>query len=136
MALYEANYIKLFQLVPELDSRDGAHVSCVSGDSDLHLQIEKRSKYTCELRLTYLFPEDDGVIADPDLVVRVYFDARMAEVTSWINAERHELLRYLSRQLQRELGICWSRNIVFSKWLEYLHDKGHSFSSAAARNAL
>lgn len=129
MALYEANYIKLSQLAPQLESCEGAHISSVPGDSDLHMVIEKRSKYTCELRLTYLFPDDDGLIADPDLVARVYFDARMAEVKSWINGERHELLRYLGRQLGQELGLCWSRNIVFSKWLEYLHDNGHSFVS-------
>ena len=118
-------------MVPDLDSRDGTHISVTTGDSDLHLSVEKRSKYTCELRLTYLFPEADGQVADPDLVARVYFDARMAEVKGWINGHRHELLRYLSRQYQQELGICWSRNIVFSKWLEYLHERGHFFAPVA-----
>jgi len=127
MALYEANFIKLLHLIPDLDSRAGMHISSAVGDSDLHLSIEKRSKYTCELRLTYLFPEENDLVADPDLVARVYFDARMAEVKGWVNGHRHELLRSLSRQYQQELGLCWSRNMVFSKWLEYLHEKGYAF---------
>ena len=128
MALYEANFIKLLQLMPDLEKYDGAHVSAAPGDHNLHLLIEKRSKYTCELRLTYLFAENSDLVADPDLIVRVYFDARMAEVTGWIDAERHELLRRLRRECRQELGLCWSRNIVFSKWLDYLLECGHAFS--------
>lgn len=131
MALYEANFIKLRQLVPHLDSFEGTHVSVVAGDSDLHVSIDKRSKYTCELRLTYLFPEDGGLVADPDLVARVYFDARMAEVKGWINGHRHQLLRDLGHHYRPDLDACWSRNMVFSKWLEYLQERGHHLSPTA-----
>ncbi len=135
MALYEANFIKLAQLTGDLGRIDGTQVSAVAGDCELYLTVEKRSKYSCELRLTYLFSEADGVeVADPDLVAKVYFDARMAEVKGWINAHRHELLRSLSRQCHRELGLCWSRNIMLSKWLDYLIDQGHSFSPAIRRH--
>ncbi len=132
MALYEANFIKLSQLVNNLHDCAEVQVSGVTSDSDLYLQIEKRSKYTCEIRLTYLFAEDEKFIADPDLVARVYFDARMAEVKGWINSHRHELLRTLKRQYGQELGLCWSRNIMFSKWLDYLLEKGHAFPDAVA----
>ena len=87
MTLYEANYIKFMQLVPDLSARKGEFLSRSPEDCDLHLTIEQQSKYTCELRLTYLFEEEggEGDIFDPDLVVRIYYDARMAEVYSWIN---------------------------------------------------
>ncbi len=98
MTLYEANYIKLAQLVPTLAGRAGTLVSQRPGDCDLHLSIEKQTKYTCELRLTYLFEDRDGQISDPDLVARVYYDARMAEVSSWINHHRHAVLNSLSRE--------------------------------------
>jgi len=135
MALYEANFIKLNQLVSNLGDCAEIQLSGVPADSDLHLQIEKRSKYTCEIRLSYLFAEGEIFIADPDLVARVYFDARMVEVKGWINSHRHELLRTLKRQHRRELGDCWSRNIMFSKWLDYLLEQGHAFPSAAALSA-
>lgn len=131
MALYEANFIKLNQLVKGLDQCAGDHVSFATDDCELYLQVEKRSKYTCELRLTYQFDEPEGLIADPDLVARVYFDARMAEVKGWIDSHRHELLRMLSRHCHRELGHCWSRNIMFSKWLDYLLEQGHVFPTVS-----
>jgi uncharacterized protein YqiB (DUF1249 family) len=132
MALYEANFIKLTGLVADLRHCPAEQVSRVSDDCDLYLVVESRSRYTCELRLTYRFEEPDGSVDDPDLVARVYFDARMAEVTGWINSHRHELLRRLSRECGRELGHCWRRNIMFSKWLDYLHDQGHGFDPVAA----
>jgi len=131
MALYEANFIKLNQLAMGLHQCADNQVSHVSDDCELYLRIEKRSKYTCDLRLTYQFDEPEGLIADPDLVACVYFDARMAEVKGWIDSHRHELLRSLSRQYGHELGHCWSRNIMFSKWLDYLLERGHAFSSKA-----
>ena len=134
MALYEANFIKLNQLVSGIESCPDTQVSCSTDDCDLYLQIEKRSKYTCELRLTYRFEEVEGLVADPDLVARVYLDARMAEVKGWIDSHRHELLRMLSRHCHQELGHCWSRNIMFSKWLDYLLDKGHEFAPISSLN--
>lgn len=131
MALYEANFIKFRHLVTDLDRRSGAAVSSVADDCDLHLAIRSRTKYTCEIGLTYLFEEPDGPVADPDLVARVYFDARIAEVTGWINAHRHELLRYLTRRYGLELDLCWSRNTMLGKWLDYLVERGHRFGPPA-----
>ena len=91
MALYEANFMKLCQLVECLEVR-AAHDACGAGwpeisvvaeDCTVYFAIQNRSKYTCEVRLTYLFDEFDGIVSDPDLVARVYFDARMVEVIGW-----------------------------------------------------
>jgi uncharacterized protein YqiB (DUF1249 family) len=134
MTLYEANFIKLIQLIPQLSVRTGATRSSVDSDCDLYLTIENQTKYTCELRLTYLFEETgldsefEGVIADPNLVAKVYYDARMVEVYSWVNAHRHTLLHRLKHQYERELDQRWVRNIMLSKWLDYLQDRGHSFA--------
>jgi uncharacterized protein YqiB (DUF1249 family) len=128
MTLYEANFIKLVQIVPELSCVSKNLVSKSTEDCDLHLTIEHQTKYTCELRLTYLFDEDAGAVADPDLVARIYFDARMAEVRSWIDWRRHEVLRSLSEGWGTQLDQRWIRNMMFSKWLEYLQEKGHGFS--------
>lgn len=129
MTLYEANYIKFMQLVPALSGRKGGFLSQTPEDCDLHLNIGQQSKYTCELRLTYLFEEggDEDNVFDPDLVVRIYYDARMAEVYSWINQHRHTVLHTLNSQCKSHLNQRWARNIMLGKWLEYLTDRGHSF---------
>jgi uncharacterized protein YqiB (DUF1249 family) len=128
MTLYEANYIKFMQLVPALSGHKGDLVSQSPDDCDLHLSIEQQSKYTCELRLTYLFAGNDGGVSDPDLVVRIYYDARMVEVYSWINQHRHTVLDGLSQQYRSHMDQRWKRNIMLGKWLEYLSDRGHSFA--------
>ena len=132
MVMYEANFIKLNQLVHSLPECSGHRLSFSENGCHLHLTIEERTKYTCHLRLTYLFDESDrsagnALIADPDLLAKVYFDARMVEVKGWINAHRHELLRELGRRYFRPLDQCWTRNIMLSKWLDYLLDQGHRF---------
>jgi uncharacterized protein YqiB (DUF1249 family) len=132
MALYEANFLKLNQLVANLDNRAGVSVSYSEEDCNLYLCIGQRAKYTCDLRLTYLFPDLGGSIADPDLVARVYLDARMAEVRGWIDEHRHTVLQSLDRRYSRVLDRCWVRNIMFSKWLDYLLEKGHGFSTGDA----
>jgi uncharacterized protein YqiB (DUF1249 family) len=135
MVMYEANYIKLNQLVQGLAECSGRRLSHSANGCNLHLTIEERTKYTCHLRLTYLFDDgDDGgkSVADPDLLAKVYFDARMVEVKGWINAEHHSLLRELSRRFYRPLDQYWTRNIMLNKWLDYLLEQGHQFPSDPA----
>ena len=135
MVMYEANYIKLNQLVHSLPECSGRHLSYSDNGCNLHLAIEERTKYTCHLRLTYLFDCNDmgnESIADPDLLAKVYFDARMVEVKGWINADHHKLLRELGRRYYRVLDQCWTRNIMLNKWLDYLLDQGHQFPADAS----
>ena len=72
-------------------------------------------------------------VADPDLAVRLYLDARVAEVTAWAAFHRHELLADLTERYSRELDRRWARNIVLGKWLDYLLDNGHSYAVTGAR---
>ena len=77
MTLYESNYIKLHQLVPALEWPAAAIVSSTPRDNDLHAEIVRREPYTTTLRLTYWFDDAGIAVADPDIVVRIYHDARL-----------------------------------------------------------
>ena len=125
MALYESNYLRLLQLIPELDRLDGCFRSRVAGDCDLHVEIIERCRYTVTLSLTYHLETDDGLLVDPDMTVRAYLDGQLAEVMAVGNCERHGRLRELVREHRRELDRRWRRNIVLNKWLDYLSDQGH-----------
>ena len=125
MALYESNYLRLHQLIPDLDRLDGYYRSRVAADCDLHVEILERSRYTITLSLSYFFNENGIRIADPDMQVRVYLDCRLAESLSLRGDHRHAALRKLSRAHRKELDKRWRRNIVLNKWLEYLMDHGH-----------
>ncbi len=125
MAMYESNYLRLLQVVPELERIDGCYRSRVAGDCDLYVEILERSRYTVTLSLTYFFENGSGRIADPDLVVRAYLDGKLAETMSLCGDHRHTELRRLTKAHCHELDSRWQRNVVLNKWLEYLIDQGH-----------
>jgi len=125
MALYESNYLRLLQLIPELERLDGYYKSCVAGACDLHVEIVDRSRYTVTLSLSYFFYENDRRIAEPDMKVRAYLDGQLAEAMNLRGEHRHAELRRLARGHGQELDGRWRRNIVLNKWLEYLMDQGH-----------
>jgi uncharacterized protein YqiB (DUF1249 family) len=134
MSLYESNYIRLSWLVPNLGNIQGALVSEVQGDCPLHLVLVERSRYTTSLSLTYLFDDTEGKVADPDLQIRVYHDARLAEVQACARWHRHSILESLRSQLARDLGDRWLRNVMLNKWLDYCVERGHRFAVPAPTN--
>jgi uncharacterized protein YqiB (DUF1249 family) len=136
MTLYESNYIRLGWLVGDLRALDGEHRSRVDGDVELKLSVLERGPYTTTLALTYVFADEQGTaVEDPDLEIRVYHDARLAEARTDAGRPAHPGLRQLSDRARREaegsaLGHRWARNMMLNKWLEYCVDRGHRFGSA------
>jgi uncharacterized protein len=112
MALYESNYIRLSALAGTLASLSGEQCSSVPGDCDLVLKVVERCPYTTTFVLTYRLPGEPPEY--PDLQVRLYHDARLAE----------------AQAPERELDQRWARNVMLNKWLEYCLERGHRFSSA------
>ena len=137
MSLYESNYIRLRGLIPHLEAIGTSALSTVSGDCPLHVMIEERSRYTTTLTLTYLFDVPDAAdgsaspgLRDPDLQIRVYHDARLAEVQSCARWHRHEVLESIRSDCARALGDRWLRNVMLNKWLDYCVERGHRFDQA------
>jgi len=125
MAIYESNYLRLLQLIPELDRLDGYYRSRVAGDCDLHVEIIERSRYTVTLSLSYFFEVAGQRVADPDMKIRAYLDGRQAEAMTFSGDHVHVELRRLWRAHRGELDARWRRNVVLNKWLEFLMDRGH-----------
>ena len=72
-----------------------------------------------------------GVSApDPDIVVRIYHDARLVEAVSSGEAHRHTKLRELAESSNAELDRRWRLNMLLNKWLDYLFEVGHSLGAA------
>src|SRR5690349_12511465 len=77
--LYERNFKLIECLCPELEFPFDDAVSYSSTDLPLRLTVSERGRFTVAFRLTYEFPDGDGLKREPDLEVRVYRDARLAE---------------------------------------------------------
>lgn len=131
MDLYERNYIQLRRLLPVMPPALTVRASQTPGGLDLYLRIIERCRYTSELTLTYQFSHDDGPpVAEPDLRIRVYHDARLAEVMA-AHSRRHTAfstdLADTGRVDRASLYLRWRINRFLYKWLSYCLRQGHCF---------
>ncbi|OOG28623.1 hypothetical protein B1C78_01315 [Thioalkalivibrio denitrificans] len=135
MDLYEVNYIRLRRLCPDLAVADGERVSRAPGAMDLHLVVVEQTPYTTTARLTYLFGARGHQRASPDVLVRMYHDARQVEVLG-----RH--CRPLDLEISvedlprwRGLDCKWRLNRFLYKWLGYCLRQGHALGRERASTA-
>lgn len=132
MTLYESNYIRLGWLVPELRRLRGSLVSRVAGEPALELSVVEQCRYTTAFRMTYLFGDQGAMEREPQLDVRVYHDARLAEACGTGPGPAHPRLRGLAAGVAATRGERWGCNMLLNKWLEYCVECGHRFAVPAA----
>lgn len=128
MDLYESNYIRLRNLVPELDVMPAVAVSHVPGALDLHLQILERCRFTTTLGLTYWFHDEEGAFPAPDIKVRIYHDAQVAEVIACGRRRGLHHAEYNRLHHHYSLPEKWRMNRFLHKWLGYCLRQGHRFA--------
>jgi uncharacterized protein YqiB (DUF1249 family) len=145
MSLYESNYVRLGWLAGGLASRKGEYRSRCELECELVLTVLENSRYTTTLNLTYLLPRSLPLSLPrgmppvgefdrlPDLQVRVYHDAHLAEAQDLGPVERATVAGSARGRAgvgpmpERELGRRWARNMMLNKWLEYCVERGHRF---------
>jgi len=125
MDLYESNYIRLRKLLAEPKRIPNKACSTLPGHLDLHLEIVDRSKYTTTLYLSYGFPSAAGLQMEPNLKIRIYHDARLAEVMAGHLHHGRLILDHLPANALREK---WRLNRFLNRWLGYCLKQGHSFN--------
>lgn len=118
----------LHRLLPQMDRLPLRSVSRSDRDVPLHVEVKERDRYTLTLHLTYEFVDDKGSRRQPDLWVRLYRDAGVAEALQckerppWRAEEEGE-------QAHDFLSAQWRRNLMLEKWLHYLLEQGHGFDA-------
>jgi uncharacterized protein len=126
MGLYGENYWRITRLFAPQRLAPGTWVSSVGDGLDVHLHVIERHPYTLELQLSYAFPDELTGRPDPSAHIRLYTDARAAEVTTCYFGPRLEdvLGRYADNRAVFDHRL--RMNNFFNKWLEYLGERGHS----------
>ena len=125
----EEIFRQLQLLIPEQVIHFDSFQSRVSGSPLLRMDILERHPYTQYLRLTYSFDNGEEPELAPDAHIRLYKDARMAELTSFDpdqGCRRTASPWYPHRQLFQRI---WRQNLVLDKWLGYLLQQGHSVAT-------
>ena len=126
MGLYAENYQRISKLLDlQALEHPGRWISGGGSGLDLVVEVLEVHAYTLELRLSYRMADPVTGQPDPSAYVRVYRDARQAEVTHC----------YVGRQWQDALGMHPAPKVMFghrlrmnsflNKWLEYLLAQGH-----------
>jgi uncharacterized protein YqiB (DUF1249 family) len=132
MTLYESNYIRLRQLAEDVFSLPDSQVSAAPDDCPLYLRVVERSPYTVTLTMTYQFVESGAPVTDPDLQLRVYRDAKLAEALGSPRWRGHPAMNAWRRKVTGHIDARWQRNMMLNKWLEYCADRGHHFVSGTS----
>lgn len=134
MQLYESNYLRLHALCGDPARLEGERVSHVQDGCSLRVRVVERSPYTVTLSLTHVFGDRPGAPDDaaapatyPDVLLRVYCDARLVQAQEWAEQPEHEAPPRGRAARDRELHQRWSYNIMLNKWLEYCLELGHRF---------
>ncbi len=120
MDLYEQNYIRLKKIVPDLDIADEM-ISISPGHLDLYLSVTERCKFTTMFRMTYHLEQGGKVNYEPDMQIRIYHDARIAEVKNRLDRNHHRIFS------GGTLDHKWKMNRFLYKWLGYCIFQGHYF---------
>jgi uncharacterized protein YqiB (DUF1249 family) len=111
MGIYECNYRRLMQLLGDPLHLPAHRRLRLGGRPALYVELGGRSRYTVDLILTHRFAGERL----PDLTVRLYRDARLAEALpqSGPADAGNPLARLPAR---------WQANMLLYKWLEYCLD--------------
>ncbi|MDD5033642.1 MAG: DUF1249 domain-containing protein [Methylococcaceae bacterium] len=117
--LCEENYQRLVRLIPELADPPESAVARADGKPSLHLKLLEHNPYTVTLELTHCFSRELQSLLEPAVKIRVYLDARAAEVLSDHERPRvHEAFSHAGNA-REVMDYKWSLNYFLTQWLEH-----------------
>ena len=126
MTLYESNYVKLNHLFPNIKQYDDDRSIKSPFGNDIQLGVNKKTKYTMIISMTYSFEESEIIEYEPNLTIKIYFDSRSAEVIGIGKLSKKSKLRDITYQNKDIINQLWRRNIILNKWLDYIIDCDYS----------
>lgn len=125
MGLYGENYQRISHLLRPADLKPGLYLSQISNGLDLLVEVLEVHAYTLELRLSYRMLDPVTGETEPSAYVRIYLDARQAEVTHCYVGRRWQDLLGLHPTAKVIFGHRLRMNSFLNKWLDYLAGQGH-----------
>jgi uncharacterized protein YqiB (DUF1249 family) len=119
-------YRQLLLLIPDEIAHYDSFKSRVPGSPLLRMDILERHPYTHFLRLTYQFEKDEKKEIAPDAHIRMYQDARLAELTAFNTDQGFKRSAHPWYPHYPLFQRNWRQNLALEKWLGYLLHQGHS----------
>lgn len=150
MEMYEANYMRIRLLCGDVRRLSGTHYSMLDQHIPVSLRVIEQARHTTILCLNYEFDQqeieksanhqarqptqkqrqaqryDQAIKRRPELVVKIYHDARQAEVAQH-NCRLNQQTRSWEKEVDSVLLCRWRMNRFLYKWSAFLRHQGHSF---------
>lgn len=133
MAQCEANYLLLSKLTPGLAARDiwQFAVERAGKSWEMSIEITERMRYTTTVRVARHDAGDTSWLQSPQLTVRMYHDAELAEVLAW---EGHRRLQVRYNYPNRDMYQVDEKaqfNRFLGEWLTHCLQHGHSLADVS-----
>ncbi len=125
MEMYGENFSRLSRMFQPQALPAGLYVSRIPDGLELLVEVLAQHPYTVELRLSYRMRDAATGQPDPSAYVRLYRDARQAEVTHCYVGRHWQDVLGLHPSVQAMLGHRLRMNSFLNKWLDYLDGQGH-----------
>ena len=125
-ALCEANYVRLQRLLKNADEPryEFSWVDNHENQIDVDIDIVERFKYTTTLQLTKTLHSVPKPLSQVELTVRLYSDARMAEVVTFCQGKQLAgVYRYPNDQMY-QVDEKEQANHYLAEWLSHLLSHG------------
>jgi len=103
---------------------------------DVYLSILEHSKYTTTLSLTHHLNIDGKIVPDLEMKIRVYHDARVAEVIGYQHESRFASYYPYPNPRMRHHFEKRQINLFFSEWLKYCGSRGCRFICGSRETSL
>ncbi len=134
MAECDANYWRLSRLMPDLATVSGRAFGLTlrnSAMAQVAIEVIERARYTTTLRVSHLaeFPW----LRVPEILVRMYHDARTAEVLACRDERPREGRYSYPNERMYHIDEKAQINAFLGEWLSHCLDHGHSLEDACRR---
>ncbi len=130
--LNETNYHLLVRLVPGIRAIHQSALSAVDDCVDLHLRILEHSRYTTTFALTCYLGVGDAWVSVPDLWIRMYHDAKVAEAIARRDGSSPANHKTFTWNQALDTDIKWKLNHFMERWLRDCLQRGHCFATEDA----
>lgn len=129
MGLHGENFSRLARLFAPQRLVVGSYRSSVGDRLDVLLDVVEHHRYTIDLVLTYCLRDADSGGLVPSANIRMYRDARMAEVLRYHADQRLERAIGPLPPARTVLERRFRQSSFLNRWLEYLGEQGHSIAT-------
>ncbi len=147
MAVCDANFIRILQLLPSMEfgvRRDisfnnSLNLNVQTNDSlTTSIEVIESFKYTSTIRIANL-PNQSATKADsyyqaPEMLIRMYHDAKTAEVISYQQARYFKAKYALPNKSMYQADEKEQINFFLSEWLSFCQKEGLCSSTTLAKN--